>query len=496
MINNPDDISTSGFVSSSEYSVSAQFTGHREIGSKGYCRLYKAQRHGQWFVLKGLKPEYAQDPVYQGFLEKEFELMMQLHHPNTVQVYSKEKDAVTGTCIVMEFVDGRTLDAFLEENPPQKIRETVAQQLLDAIGYCHGKQILHRDLKPSNVLVTHNGNHVKLIDFGLSDSDRYAVLKGPAYTKAYAAPEQLAGESVDCHTDLYAFGLILRQLYPNRYGRVARKCTQPQKEKRYASAAEVAAAMKKEDRQRRLIPWLLVVALAIVALAVPVLWFWPHSKTANPPKPESSTVSDTVIFEKHHFEEKPQPSQTEGLSEQSDIELTETPVHYRPITIVTEGDDTAAIAARARRTDSILYARDQEKQQEQNALDNAIYNFKFTVDSCFKPVDQYTKSNYVKCSNIFYNLIDIAENKARIRECQIRYQLPVSKRSSFFNYAKDFIYKKKASYKQDYPRLEVHPNEVGFKDEQTKQLWEESQRYSNEAHRLYQEWKELMRKGK
>ena len=44
--------------------------------------------------------------------------------------------------------------------------------------------------------------------------------------------------------------------------------------------------------------------------------------------------------------------------------------------------------------------------------------------------------------------------------------------------------------------MEVYPNEVGFKDGQTKQLWEESQQYSQEAHRLYQEWKELMQKGK
>lgn len=488
---------TSGFVSPSEYSVSAQFMGHQEIGSKGYCRLYKAQRHGQWFVLKGLKPEYAQDPVYQGLLEKEFKLMMQLHHPNTVQVYSKEKDAMAGTCIVMEFVDGRTLDAFLKENPPQKVRETVAQQLLDAIGYCHGKQIIHRDLKPSNVLVTYNGNHVKLIDFGLSDSDSYAVLKDPAYTKAYAAPEQLAGEDIECRTDLYAFGLILRQLFPNRYGHVARKCTQPQRDKRYASVEEVAAAMKKEDRQRRLIPWLLVVTLAIVALAVPVLWFWSHSKNTDVSKPESSTVFDTVFSEKHNSEEKSQSSQTKGRSKQSDIELTEALVDYGPITIVTRESDTAAIAARARRTDSVLYARNQEKQQEQDALDNAIYNFKFTVDSCFNPVDQYVKGNEVKTSNILRDLIYIAEYKSKIRECQIRSQLPRSKRNSFFNYANNQIETKKKSYRESYPTIQKAPNDQNVSNSGIYQpIWEQSLQYQEEGRRLYQEWKTQMQKVK
>lgn len=490
MKENTDDISTSGFVSTSEYSVSAQFMGHREIGNKGYCCLYKAQRHGQWFVLKGLKPEYAQDPFYQGLLEKEFELMMQLHHPNTVQVYSKEKDAVAGTCIVMEFVDGRTLDAFLKENPSQKVRETVAQQLLDAIGYCHGKQIIHRDLKPSNVLVTHNGNHVKLIDFGLSDSDSYAVLKDPAYTKAYAAPEQLAGESVDCRTDLYAFGLILKQLFPKRHARVTRKCMQPQKEKRYASVEEVAAAMKKSDSRRKKAPLLFVAFLAVVALFISFIWFWNRSKTTDVLQPESSNT-DTIYLEKHNSEDNTQSSQTDNHSVQSDMELAETPI------IVARKADTSAIAARARRTDSVLYARNLEKQQEQDALDNAIYNFKFTVDSCFNPVDQYVKGNEVKTSNILRDLIYIAEYKSKIRECQIRSQLPRSKRNSFFNYANNQIETKKKSYRESYPTIQKAPNEQNVSNPGIYQpIWEQSLQYQEEGRRLYQEWKTQMQKVK
>ena len=104
------------------------------------------------------------------------------------------------------------------------------------------------------------------------------------------------------------------------------------------------------------------------------------------------------------------------------------------------------------------------------------------------------RSDGVKCFNIFYNLLCIAENKARIRECQIRYQLPYSKRNIFFKYTQDFIQKKKASYKQKYPHLEVYSNEAGFKDEQTRQLWEESQIYSEEVHQLYEEWKRQMQR--
>lgn len=273
MKNSTDDISTSGRVESTEYRVTEYFTEHSDLPSKSYCRLCKALRYGKWFVLKALKPEYAADPVYQGLLEKEFQLMLQLNHPNVVHVYSMEEDAVMGRAIVMEWVDGRTLQELLEENPTEEVLRGVTNQLLDALGYCHAQQIIHRDLKPSNILVTRNGNNVKIIDFGLSDSDGFAVLKDPAYTKAYASPEQLAGETLDCRTDLYAFGLILRQMFPNKYQRVARKCVQPLREKRYNSAARVAAALADTERRKKRLLWVMVI-LVVVALFVTLLQIW------------------------------------------------------------------------------------------------------------------------------------------------------------------------------------------------------------------------------
>lgn len=486
MKENTDDISTSGFVSPTEYSVSVQFSGHSEISAKGYCRLYKVQRGGQWFVLKALKPEFAADPVYQGLFDKEYYLMMQLHHPNTVRIYGVEEDAVAGKCMVMEYVDGRTLDEFLAQNPSQNVRKEVAGQLLDAIGYCHGKQIVHRDLKPSNILVTYNGNHVKLIDFGLSDSDSYAVLKDPAYTKAYAAPEQLAGKSIDCRTDLYAFGLILRQLFPNRYSRVARKCMQPQKEKRYASAAEVAAAMKKSDSRRKKAPWLFVVLIIVAAMAVAFLQIRHQSEKADNSKSVYPAKTDTVFLADSISDKSPNISQTNEPSMSTTIDNSENQMSNSSSTFISGREDNP-----------IIDARNQTYLQEQEELDNAIYNFKFTVDSCFKPVDLYVKSNEVKTSNILSNLIYIAEYKSKIRECQIRGQLPKSKRNSFYNYANNQINIKKNSYKQNYPAIPKHPNEQKVRNPEIYQpIWEQSQRYQEEGKKLRQEWEELMRNSR
>lgn len=496
MIENPDDISTSGFVLSSEHAVSGRFSGHSELPSRGYCRLFKAQRNGQWFVLKALKPDYQQDPVYQGMIEKEFDLMMQLNHPNIVRIYSKEEDPVAGVCMVMEYVDGRTLGDFLEENPPKNVRESVARQILEAIGYCHGKQIIHRDLKPSNILVTYNGNRVKLIDFGLSDSDRYAVLKEPAYTKAYAAPEQLSGAEVDNRTDLYAFGLILKQLFPNRYRRVVRKCLQPKKEKRCSSAEEVMRAMESCARRRKVMPWRIFVMVAAVALSVSLLFLYMNRENTVPLQPSTelpSSVRDTVYLAEPGRTHMAEPDHKDMPSPAYEEESDRTYVMDKPLSIVSGSVDTQAVLARRQRTDSILNAREQENIQAQNALDMAIYNFKFTIDSMFESVDRYVKSDEIKTSNILRDLIYIAEYKTRIRECQIRSQLPKSKRNSFFNYANDQIEVKKRSYTQKYPAIIKYPNEQQVREPEKYQLiWEQSQKYQQEGQKLYLEWKRLM----
>ena len=496
MIENPDDISTSGFVPSSEYAVSGRFSEYSELPSRGYCRLFKAQRNGQWFVLKALKPEYQQDPVYQGMLEKEFGLMLQLNHPNIVRVYSKEVDAVAGNSIVMEYVDGRTLNEFLAENPARNVRESVVRQILEAIGYCHGKQIIHRDLKPSNILVTYNGNSVKLIDFGLSDSDQYAVLKEPAYTKAYAAPEQLSGGEVDNRTDLYAFGLILKQLFPNRYGRVARKCLQPRKEKRYSSAEEVAAAMASCRKWRRVVPWGMAAMAVIAVLSVFLLLHFSKGETTESKQPSAespSSVRDTVFLAEPSQTQAAEPAHNRTSSHAYEDNSSGSYVKDKPLTTVSSPERPHGMS-REQRADPIPSAINQKENQEQEALDNAMYNFKFTIDSMFKPVDLYVKSEEVKTSNILRDLIYIAEYKAKIRECQIRRQLPKSKRNSFFNYATDQIGAKKKSYTQKYPAIPYYPNEQQVREPEIYQpILEQSKKYREEGQRLRDEWERMMR---
>ena len=285
--------SSSGEITSSFENISDVFTAYAEIPSGGFNRLYKAKRYGKWFVLKGLKPEFQRKAVYSELLTKEFELGVQMDHPNIAHTFSFETDPVAGPCIVMEYVDGCTLKEFLAQSPSRTIRMKVAKEILSAMSYFHGKQIIHRDLKPDNILITHNGHNVKIIDFGLADTDYHGILKQPAGSDKYAAPEQVAGGvPLDCRADLYAFGVIFRQIFPHRYGGIFRKCTQPDRNRRFNNAEEILQRLQRSQRQ---IPvFITLTSLLVIAVGAWVLW--PTASEVQP-KPLSPETEETAPSE-------------------------------------------------------------------------------------------------------------------------------------------------------------------------------------------------------
>ena len=180
----------------------------------GPTQLFTATRYGKRFVLKGLKGEYLDDPLFRLALAKEFEIGFSLDHPGVRRTLSLENAEGLGQVIVLEYIDGRSLDSLIrsESISRQRGRE-ICMDIAEGLSYLHGQQTLHRDLKPSNVLITHQGATVKLIDFNLSDNDNFIIFKNPAGSGKYIAPELREPDaSATPASDIYSLGVIAGEI--------------------------------------------------------------------------------------------------------------------------------------------------------------------------------------------------------------------------------------------------------------------------------------------
>ena len=250
-----NDISSSGFVFQKNHPrTKSSFYDIKEIDTKGYSSLYTATYLGKKIILKGIKAEFRNEKFYQDLLKKEFEISHSLEHQNIIKVTDFQNIPDIGDCIMMEYIDGITLKEFAERHKVAKsqsrkakdVYDKIFNELLDAMSYFHSKQIIHRDLKPSNILITNNGNNVKIIDFGLSDTDDYVILKQAAGTRRYAAPEQMIpNKPIDCRADIYSLGIILRNNFPKSFREIADKCAQQDRDNRYSSVDEIRNYIKK-----------------------------------------------------------------------------------------------------------------------------------------------------------------------------------------------------------------------------------------------------------
>jgi len=220
------DSSASGYLTDAMEGISQTFTDVEIIATSEVNVVAKAKRYGRWWLLKGLRKELAQETGYQQRLRKELEILVQLQHPHIVAAFSMEEVEGVGRCIVMEYVDGPTLKDWLQGETTKQQRRHVAMELTEAVAYIHSKGIVHRDLKPENIIITNNGGNVKLIDFGLADTDSHAILKQPAGTKQYMSPEQARTAVADSRNDIYSLGIIFSVMNIGGHA-VCKKCLLP-----------------------------------------------------------------------------------------------------------------------------------------------------------------------------------------------------------------------------------------------------------------------------
>ena len=278
MKTDPQDTSlASGYLMDGFEGVSERFTQLTTVSTRDHNTLTKGKRYGRWYLLKSLNADVAGQAAYQEMLTKEFELTMRAQHPGVVQAIGMEDVPTLGRCIVMEWIEGQDLSQWLDGGTTRDERLRVVNQLLDTIAYLHALGIAHRDLKPSNIMITHNGKQVKVIDFGLADTDTHAVFKQPAGTERYMAPEQASSAVADVRNDIYSLGVIMRQMDLGRvYNRAAARCLRPIDE-RYQSIASLQHDLQ---RWRTVQRWVRNGAIAFPVVAGLVA-LWMMSRPAS-----------------------------------------------------------------------------------------------------------------------------------------------------------------------------------------------------------------------
>ena len=228
--------------------------------------LYRVRKAGKYFIIKTVKDDSGQSLA---LLQREYELSLGKSHPNIVNIFTFEQSTVVGPGIVMEYVDGRTLADYIAENPSFASRMRVFEQLLQAVSYIHRCGLVHNDIKPENIIITRSDDDVKLIDFGLADSDAYYLLRTLGCTRAYASPELLAREtSVDSRSDIYSLGVIMKELFGNRCSHISVRCLRQDRGKRYRNADELLSAIKHRHR-----PLFVALSIAVaVIISLPLLY--------------------------------------------------------------------------------------------------------------------------------------------------------------------------------------------------------------------------------
>lgn len=269
---------------------------------KGAFVLYRTNHFGKWVVLKALKEEYRNDPFFETILQKEFSLGYQLNHHGVVSTIDFINLPEIGNAIVIEYLNGCTLRQYLKENTPLSHNEAlrIINEIGEATAYLHANKIIHRDLKPENIMIDGSTHTVKIIDLGCADASDYNVIKGPAGTRHYAAPEQLSTEGkIDVRTDIYAIGKIILDItsVTNQNWRkaiqIANKCSEDNPADRYSSITELLNALNKT----RKLPKAIIIAITIIAIIIrAVIILWRGDEAPTPTTTETKSVKTDTVY--------------------------------------------------------------------------------------------------------------------------------------------------------------------------------------------------------
>lgn len=195
----------------------------QEIGRGGMGAVYLAARDDDEFqkrvAIKVVKGGMDTAEVLDRF-RRERQILAHLDYPYIARLIDGGSTSHGRPFLVMEYVEGRTIDAYCrEEELDVEARCRLFLKVCAAVSYAHRNLVIHRDLKPGNILVAADGSP-KLLDFGvaklldpeLDSGPTHTISGGRLLTPEYASPEQVRGQLVGTASDVYALGAILFEL--------------------------------------------------------------------------------------------------------------------------------------------------------------------------------------------------------------------------------------------------------------------------------------------
>lgn len=186
----------------------------------GQVFLAKNKSIHQFVAIKMLSPKYGSNPFLRERFRQEAIMLSALNHPNIVKFLNYVENE-NGIFLIMEYVDGLTLDDYLNKKTGLLVEKNafpMMLEILDAFEYAHDHNIIHRDIKPGNILVTREGK-IKILDFGIAqilsetEQGNNAAYEG---TIAYMSPEQVRGHKLDTRSDIYSLGVVFHQMLTGR----------------------------------------------------------------------------------------------------------------------------------------------------------------------------------------------------------------------------------------------------------------------------------------
>jgi WD40 repeat protein len=188
------------------------------IGEGGFGAVYRAQQQTieREVAIKVILPQHANRPDFIRRFETEAQLVARLEHPYIVPLYDYWREP-GGAYLVMRWLRGGSVQDAIDQNGPWTPDTTsrLLNQIAEALAVAHRQGIVHRDLKPENILLDDDGN-AYLSDFGIAKdtgngqeiTQDNAIVGSPAYL----SPEQIRGETLTPHSDIYALGIVLYEI--------------------------------------------------------------------------------------------------------------------------------------------------------------------------------------------------------------------------------------------------------------------------------------------